>query len=171
MNLGIVKALSSLTFKFTTRKDTGLPTTLAGSPVISVYIEGSLTQITTGVTLSVDYDSVTGLNSVTIDLSSGYTIDKDYDVVITTGTVDSVSVVGEVVAHFRIEKGTMWDFLRAGHATANTFGEVTTSADVAAAVRDVSNATPAAGSLGEDIASASSGGTGGSGGTPITPGY
>lgn len=92
-------------FKFTTRSfSTGAPTQLAGTPVISVYEEANLTQITAGVTLTVDYDTVTGLNDVAIvaTTANGYEAGKYYDVVITTGTVGGVSVVGEVVGHFRI---------------------------------------------------------------------
>ncbi len=90
--------------KFTTRNSSGVPTALAGTPVISVYEEGNLTQITAGVTLTVDYDSVTGLNDVAIVATggNGYEAGKYYSVVITTGTVDSNSVVGEVVDQFRI---------------------------------------------------------------------
>jgi len=44
-----------------------------------------------------------------------------------------------------------WDSARADHETANTFGDIDTTADIAAAVRDVSNASPAAGSLGETV--------------------
>lgn len=92
-------------FKFTTRAfSTGAPTTLSGTPVISVYEENNLTQITAGITLTADYDSVTGLNDVAIVATSGngYEVGKYYDAVITTGTVDSVSVVGETVGHFRV---------------------------------------------------------------------
>ena len=54
-------------FLFTTRRfSTGAPFTLAGTPVVSVYEENNTTQITAGVSLSVDYDAVTGLNQVTI---------------------------------------------------------------------------------------------------------
>lgn len=91
--------------KFTTRSfSTGAPTTLAGTPVISVYEEGNLTQITAGVTLTVDYDSVTGLHDVAIvaTTANGYEAGKYYSAVITTGTVGGVSVVGETVGHFRI---------------------------------------------------------------------
>lgn len=91
--------------KFTTRNfSTGAPYTLAGTPVISVYEENNATQITAGITLTADYDSVTGLNNVAIVATSGngYEVGKYYDVVITTGTVNSVSVVGEVVGSFRI---------------------------------------------------------------------
>lgn len=92
-------------FKFTTRQfSSGAPFALAGSPVISVYEENNLTQITAGITLTTDYDSVTGLNDVAIVATSGngYEAGKYYSAVITTGTVDSVSVVGEVVGQFRV---------------------------------------------------------------------
>lgn len=91
--------------RFTTRAfATGIPTTLAGSPVLSAYEENNLTQITAGVSITVDYDSVTGLNQVTIvaTAANGYENSKSYDLVITTGTVSGVSVVGEVVGSFTI---------------------------------------------------------------------
>ncbi|HEX9768432.1 MAG TPA: hypothetical protein VGA50_04575 [Kiloniellales bacterium] len=90
---------------FTTRQfSTGTPFTLAGTPVVSAYEDDSLTQITAGITLGVDHDGVTGLNLLTIVASgaNGFETGKDYSLVITTGTVDSVSVVGEVVAEFTL---------------------------------------------------------------------
>ena len=90
---------------FTTRAfASGAPTTLAGVPVISAYEDGSITQITAGITLGVDHDGVTGLNLLTIVASTGngYSTAKDYNLVITTGTVDTVSVVGEVVGEFSL---------------------------------------------------------------------
>lgn len=92
-------------FLFTTRQfSTGAPFTLAGTPALSVYEENNLTQITTGVAVTADYDTVTGLNecSIVATTGNGYEVGKYYSVVITTGTVDSVSVVGEVVGHFRV---------------------------------------------------------------------
>lgn len=92
---------------FTTRQfSTGAPFLLAGTPVVSAYEDASITQITAGITLGVSHDSVTGLNLLTIVASSGngYEAGKDYNMVITTGTVDSVSVVGEVVAQFSIQR-------------------------------------------------------------------
>lgn len=96
---------STLYFHFTTRQISGAPATLASSPVLSAYPADSLTQLTAGITLSVDHDSVTGLNSVKIIASSGngYATATDYSIVITTGTVNSVSVVGEVIGSFSIE--------------------------------------------------------------------
>lgn len=92
---------------FTTRAfATGVPTVLAGTPVCSAYEDDSVTQITAGITLGVDHDGVVGLNLLTIVATgaNGYEAGKDYNVVITTGTVGGVSVVGESVWHFRIER-------------------------------------------------------------------
>lgn len=96
---------ATLNFKFSTHKADGTPIALAGTPAVSVYKANGTTQSTAGITLSVDFDSVTGLNNVLIDLSADafYAVGNDYSVVITTGTVNSVSVVGTVLAHFSIE--------------------------------------------------------------------
>ena len=90
---------------FTTRAfATGVPTVLAGTPVVSAYEDGGLVQITAGITLGVDHDGVVGLNMLTVVATgaNGYEAGKDYALVITTGTVGGVSVVGEVVAEFSI---------------------------------------------------------------------
>ena len=92
--------------RFTTRRfSVGGPFTLAGSPVVSIYEENNTTPITSGVGLTVDFASMTGLNQATIvaTAANGYESGKSYDLLITTGTVDSVSVVGEVVFSFTIE--------------------------------------------------------------------
>lgn len=92
---------------FTTRAfATGIPTVLAGTPVVSAYENEGLTQITAGITLGVDHDGVVGLNLLTIVATgaNGFEDDKDYSFVITTGTVGGVSVVGEVVGQFSIQR-------------------------------------------------------------------
>lgn len=100
---------ATLNFKFTTRTTAGVPATLANTPVIAVY-KGSATgtektSAESYITLAVDFDSITGLNNVLIDLSGDafFAIGEDYSVVITTGEVNSVSVIGEVLANFSIE--------------------------------------------------------------------
>lgn len=97
---------------------TGIPTVLAGTPVVSAYEDASLTQITAGITLGVDHDSVAGLNMLTIVATgaNGYETDKTYNLVITTGTVDSVSVVGKVVGRFTLDKipKATWDRVLTG---------------------------------------------------------
>lgn len=104
--LGDFAVGSTLNFKFTTRRfTTGSPFTLAGSPAVRVYKNTSDVEDDSGITLTADFDSKTGLNHVTIDLSSDgtfYAAGSDCQVVISAGTVDSVSVVGEVVAQFSI---------------------------------------------------------------------
>jgi len=91
--------------KFCTVTTTGAPTVLAGSPVISAYVDNSVTQITAGITLTVDFDSVVGLNNIRVVATSGngYAAGSNYQLVITTGTVGGTSVVGYVVAEFSIE--------------------------------------------------------------------
>jgi hypothetical protein len=101
-HLGDFDASTVVHGKFTTyRPSTGAPFTLAGTPALSVYKDNSTTQSTTGVTLTADFDSVTGLHHYTIDTSADgtfYAAGSFFDVVITTGTVDSISAVGTVVA-------------------------------------------------------------------------
>lgn len=97
----------TLDFKFTSRAfATGVPTVLAGTPVIEVYEDNSVTQITAGETLTVDFDSVVGLNNLRIVATgaNGYEVGKSYQAIISVGTVDGTSVVGEVVAQFSIER-------------------------------------------------------------------
>ena len=114
---------------FTTRAfATGIPTVLAGTPVVSAYEDNSATQITAGITLGVSHDGVVGLNLLTIVATggNGFETVKDYSLVITTGTVGGVSVVGEVVGEF--------------------------SLSLSAAAVDLANGTDGLGALSTDIA-------------------
>lgn len=110
MTLGDFVPGSVLDFKFTTvRPSSGAPFTLAGTPALSVYKDNSTTQSTTGITLTADFDAVTGLNHCRIDTSADgafYSAGSHFDVVITTGTVDSVSAVGFVVGRFTLSKAS-----------------------------------------------------------------
>lgn len=107
-HLGDFDASAVIYGKFTTfRPSTGAAYTLAGSPALSVYKDASTTQSTTGVTMTADFDSVTGLNHFAVDTSADgtfYSAGSFFDIVVTTGTVDSVSVVGAVVASFTLRK-------------------------------------------------------------------
>jgi len=102
--LGDFSASAVIDFKFTTfRPSTGAPFTLAGSPVVSVYKDNDTTQSTTGVVLTVDFDSVTGLNHVRVTTTDAfYANGSEFECVITAGTVDSVSVVGSCVGRFTL---------------------------------------------------------------------
>ena len=103
--VGDIRLGDTFDVKFCTVTTTGAPTTLAGTPVISAYVGNSLTQITAGITLTVDFDTVTGLHNVRVVASgaNGYATASNYQLVITTGTVGGTSVVGYVIAQFSIE--------------------------------------------------------------------
>lgn len=109
-HLGDFDASAVIYGKFTTyRPSTGAAYALGGTPALSVYKDNSTTQSTSGVTLTADFDGVTGLNHFAIDTSadgSFYAAGSFFDIVITTGTVDGVSVVGSVVASFTIRKNS-----------------------------------------------------------------
>ena len=90
---------------FTTRAfATGIPSTFT-TPAVDIYENGSVTAIFAAETLTADFDSLTGLNhlSIVATVANGFESGKIYHAVIETGTVSGVSVVGEVVGSFRIE--------------------------------------------------------------------
>lgn len=106
MDYGDIRLGDTIDIKFTTRQfSTGAPFTLAGTPAVSAYVGNGTTEITAGITLSVDFDGRTGLNNVRVVASggNGFATATNVQLVITAGTVDSVSVVGEVVGSFSIE--------------------------------------------------------------------
>ena len=105
-SLGDFAAGATIDFKFTTINASATPTTLAGSPVVSIYKDNSTTQSTAGVTLTVDFDGVTGLHHVRITTASDasfYAAGSSFCAVITTGTVGGSSVAGNVIEHFTLE--------------------------------------------------------------------
>lgn len=150
--------------KFTTyRPSTGAAFTLGGTPALSVYKDNSVTQSTTGVTLTADFDTVTGLNHFAIDTSADgtfYSSGSFFDIVITTGTVDSVSVVGSVVGSFTLRKNSALKPATAGRTVvvdasglvdANTVkvgptgsGTAQTAGDIIGDTNDIQTRLPAA---------------------------
>ena len=103
---GDIRLGDTIDVKFTTVNTSGVPTTLAGTPVVSAYPDNSLTEITAGITLTVDFDARTGLHNVRVVATgaNGYLTATNYELVITTGTVGGSSVVGYVVGSFSVEK-------------------------------------------------------------------
>ncbi len=87
---------------FNTVGTDGVAETLS-SGAIEIYEDGSTTQITTAETLTASFDSIVGYNQVAIDLNdSGFETGKTYTVVLSGGTVDSVSVTGRIVGVFSV---------------------------------------------------------------------
>lgn len=103
--LGDFRLGDTLDFGFTTVDSTGAPATFSGSPAVAAYPGNSTTEITAGITLSVDFDTRTGLNNVRIVASggNGYATATNYKIVVTSGTAGGTSIVGYVVGHFSIE--------------------------------------------------------------------
>ena len=87
---------------FNTVGTDGVAESLA-SGAAEIYEDGSGTQITTAETLDNDFDSITGFHQLAIDLNdSGFEAGKTYTVILTAGTVDSVSAVGRMVGVFSV---------------------------------------------------------------------
>lgn len=104
-NHGDIAAGATLDFKFNTATTSGAPITLAGTPSLVAYKANSTTQDTDGLTLSVDFDSVTGLHNVRVDTSADgtfYAAGSNIQIVLAAGTVNGISVVGYVVGEFSI---------------------------------------------------------------------
>ena len=93
-----------LDFKFSTRQfTTGAPFAF-DSGAIEIYEDNSVTQITGAETLTLEFDGITGLHNLRVaaTAANGFENGKSYHCVVSAGTVDSVSVVGEVVQQFSI---------------------------------------------------------------------
>jgi len=173
MYLGDFPVGGVVDFNFTSRQfTTGQPFLLAGTPLVRVYKSSGTTEDDSGITLTTDFDSVTGLNHVTIDLSADgtfYAAGSECSIVLTAGTVDGVSVAGETLAHFSIERaggvlalakgangftaikdavddtpGLVWDVDYSGHLTPGSFGNVVANLpDAATTAYTVWQADPA----------------------------
>lgn len=137
-------------FNFTTRAfSSGVPTTLSGTPALSVLESNNATPITSGVSVSVDRASVTGLNQATVvaTAANGYEAGKSYAVYISTGTVGGVSVVGEVVAQFTIQAGAAFTRLGApagASVSADVAAVKTQTAAIETDTQDIQTRLPAA---------------------------
>jgi hypothetical protein len=88
---------------FNTLDTDDVPTSAIGL-TFSVYPNNSATEITAGIDSSSFHDSVTGLVSTELTLSSanGYELGKDYTLCVSGGTVDGLSWAGRVVGRFSI---------------------------------------------------------------------
>jgi hypothetical protein len=105
MYIGDFDAGSIVDFKFCTVGTTGAPTVLAGTPSLSVYKNNGTTESAAGVTLTVSFDGVIGLNHVRIDTSADgtfYANGNDFQISVAAGTVGGTSVVGYILAHFSL---------------------------------------------------------------------
>lgn len=132
--------------KFTSRQfSSGAPFLLAGSPLVRVYKSTGTTEDDSGITLTTNFDGVTGLNHVSIDLSADgtfYAAGSECQIVLTAGTVDGVSVAGETLGSFSIERAGAVLALAKG---ANGFSAIKTqAAAIEVDTQDIQSRLPAA---------------------------
>jgi hypothetical protein len=103
--LGDYQLAQTIVFDFNTASFAdGSPITLAGTPTLACY-KNSTTESTSGITLTVDYDGLTGFHHVAINTATDlvfYAALNNFSVVITAGTVGGTSVVGRVVGSFSL---------------------------------------------------------------------
>ena len=104
--VGDFKAGTSFNKKFTTVDSTGAPVSFTGSPTVVAYKNNDTTESSSGITLTTNFDSRTGLHNIQVDLSqntSFYISGSDFDLVMTAGTAGGVGVVGYIPASFSVE--------------------------------------------------------------------
>ena len=92
-------------FRFSTYGSNNAPVTLAGSPTLAAYKDSGAVESSAGIGLTVDFDARTGLHLVSVDIAADaafYAGGSDFDVVLTAGTVDGVTVAGTLLASFSI---------------------------------------------------------------------
>jgi hypothetical protein len=71
---------------------------------LAVYKAGNATPRTADITLDIAWNAVVGMHHVSIVTTNAfYALATDYTCIIAAGTVDGVSVVGRVLAHFSLE--------------------------------------------------------------------
>lgn len=94
-------------FMWSSNDSDGASITRATDGTISVYKDNGVSQSTAGVTDTEDFDSLTGVHAVTIDLSADafYAINANYTVVLSAATIDG-QTVNTPIAHFSIENRT-----------------------------------------------------------------
>ena len=152
----LILGSGSNAFHFNTKDDGGAPITLAGTPSLACSINGA-PAATAGLTLTVDDDSITGFHQVAIDVDNGTLALADGDVVevyIAAGTVDSISVVGTIIARLSISDGSLLSGTQAdlrsalGLASANLDTQLSTidnlvDTEIAAILEDTGTTIPA----------------------------
>lgn len=104
MYLGDYTQNSLVNLKFTTRDTNSILSTFT-SGALTVYKGTGTTNTNSGVVLTTNFNSVTGLNHAYIDTSINagfYATGSDFQIVVLSGTVSSTSVVGETLGLFSI---------------------------------------------------------------------
>jgi hypothetical protein len=133
-------------YKFTTRAfSTAVPTTGAGLVVKAYKGNSTSTEITTGITTTFTsgFDAVAGLVNLAVDYSADgtfYASGSDISFILTAGTVDSTSVVGETICNVHLLPAPAVAEIPSVNAT-YIGGTAQTGSDIGAAMVDVLSAS------------------------------
>ena len=102
--IGNFKKGQVIRVKFNTFSQAKVPATPSVNPVVTIY-KDSVTEFTTGVTQpTINFDGRVGVHEFVIDTSDPvYEIGKDYDVMLTAGTVDGLDLSRTIIRTFSIE--------------------------------------------------------------------
>jgi hypothetical protein len=161
MHLGDFAPGAVVPVPFTTENAVGALVTLEGSPAAdaAVYKGSSDTERTAGITVSVDFDGVTGSHVVLVDTDDVfYEAGEDYRVVLTEGTVAGVSKTGSVVGTFSLGRATLASSYDAAKTAASqtSVDDLPTNSELATALSplalEATLGTPAGASVSADIA-------------------
>lgn len=143
-DLGDRAAGATLDFKFTSTAagSSDTPYTLSGGTV-SVYKDNSDVQSTAGVTLTADFDTITGLNHVRITTGSDgtfYSAGSEFQIVLTAGSIDGVDHTGYVIGSFSLANRPLQSIVNGGvteaSIAAGAFSATKVSADAIAKIAD-----------------------------------
>ncbi len=126
MYLGDFTFGTTVNRKFTTVGSSGAPAALSSAAVV-VYRSGSTVETSSGVVLTVSYDTRTGLNDLTISMATNgiFSSAGSFSAVISSGGVASADLAGYVVAEWSL--GRIPFFSTIGLETLSTAGLETLS--------------------------------------------
>lgn len=96
----------SVQHKFMTVNASGKPTTLGDSPTLRLYVNASVSGVASGLTLTTDFDTNTGLNHVSFLCTTsvtGVAAGGEYQCVIATGSVSGISMKGYPIFGFSLQ--------------------------------------------------------------------
>ena len=120
---------------FNTIDSTRALVTITGTPTAALYAGNSTTPITAGLTVSKDFASKTGLHNVRVDGSTaGLVAGNNYKLILTAGSVGSVSLDGQLVAQFSVRNRSRNEAIYYGTVTGSA--STTGFADSALPSRD-----------------------------------
>lgn len=96
---------SLVTLPFNSSKATGESVTLATNGTPKIYLNGTLTEITAGITFTEDHDSVAGRHLLLIDTGADAAyVPGEYDVALDGIDVDGVTPINVFIGSFAIER-------------------------------------------------------------------